>query len=67
MLALEPSSTFNPLSVTLKEHKFTGPNYIDWKCNLDVMLTAEEHKFLLTEICPEQPSNEATKEKAQAH
>ena len=33
--------SFNPLSVILKENKLTGPNYIDWKRNLNLVLTAE--------------------------
>ena len=36
-------SSFNPLSIILKKHKLTGPNYIDWKRNLDIVLTNEEH------------------------
>ena len=60
------SSSFNPLSIILKEHKLTGPNYIDWKHNLDIVLTAEEYKFVLTEICPEWPGNEATKKESHA-
>ena len=30
-------------------------------------MTAEEYKFVFTEICPEQPSNETIKEEAQAY
>ena len=44
--------SFNPLSVILKENKLTGPNYIDWKKNLNLVLTAEEYKFVLTDVCP---------------
>ena len=39
---------FNPLFVILKENKLTGPNYIDWKRNLNLVLTAQEYKFVLT-------------------
>ena len=31
------------------------------------MLTAEEYKFVLTEICPKQPDNEATNKEAKAY
>ena len=41
--------SFNPLSVILKENKLTGPNYIDWKRNLNLVLTAQEYKFVLTD------------------
>ena len=40
--------SFNPLAIILKENKLTEPNYIDSKMNLDIVLTAEEYKFVLT-------------------
>ncbi|XP_057950969.1 uncharacterized protein LOC131145802 [Malania oleifera] len=40
---------FNPLVVILKEKKLVGRNYIDWKRNLDIVLTAKEYKHLLAE------------------
>ena len=46
-------SGFSPLSIILKENKLTGPNYVDWKRNLNIVLTAEEYKYVLTEPCPE--------------
>jgi len=60
-------SLLNPLSVILKEHKLSSPNYIDWKLNLDIVLTTAEYKFVLIEIYPEQSVNEATKKEAQAY
>ena len=45
-------NSFNPLSVILKENKLTGPNYIDWKRNLNLVLTAQEYKFVLIDLCP---------------
>ena len=44
-------SSFNPLSVVLKENKLIGPNYIDWKRNLNLILTAKEYKFVLIDVC----------------
>ena len=44
-------SSFNPLSLILKENKLIGPNYIDWKKNLNLVLTPEEYKFVLTDVC----------------
>ena len=41
-------NSFNPLDVILKENKLTGPNYIDWKRNLNLVLTTQEYKFMLT-------------------
>ena len=58
---------FNPLAVILKENKLTGPNYIDWKRNLDIVLTAEEYKFVLTEVCPEKPDENSSEEEKEAY
>ena len=44
--------SFNPLSTILKDNKLTGTNYVDWKRNLNLVLTAEDCAFVLTEICP---------------
>ena len=55
---------FNPLAVILKEHKLTEPNYIDQKRNLDIMLTAEEYKYVLTQECREKPVDGCTDEVA---
>ena len=59
--------SFNPLSVILGEHKLEGPNYVDWKRNLDIVLTAEEYKFVLYEPCPELPAEGATEQQLQDH
>ncbi|XP_057953978.1 uncharacterized protein LOC131148275 [Malania oleifera] len=40
---------FNPMVVILKENKLVEPNYIDWKRNLDTVLTVEECKYVLIE------------------
>jgi len=52
------SSSFNPLATILTQNKLEGPNYVDWKRNLDIVLTAEEYKFVLTEECPPEPKDE---------
>ena len=59
--------SFNPLSVILKENKFTGPNYIDWKRNLNLVLTAEEYKFVLTDVCPPTLDSDSSKEEVEAY
>ncbi|MCQ7012838.1 DDE-type integrase/transposase/recombinase, partial [Clostridioides difficile] len=58
---------FNPLSVILKENKLTGPNYIDWKRNLDIVLTAEGYKYVLTEVCPDKPREGSGEEEGGAY
>ena len=59
--------SFNPLSLILKENKLTRPNYIDRKRNLNLVLTAEEYKFVLTEVCPPTPSSDSSKEDVEAY
>ena len=59
--------TFNPLSVILKENKLTGPNYIDSERNLYLVLTAEECKFMLTDVCPPVPDCDFSKEEVEAY
>ena len=60
--------TFNPLSIILKENKLTRPNYIiDWKRNLNLVLTAEGYKFVLTELCLPTLDNNSSKEEVKAY
>ncbi|XP_075077007.1 uncharacterized protein LOC107828020 [Nicotiana tabacum] len=42
-------TAFNPLTAILTQNKLEGPNYVDWKRNLDIVLIAEEYKFVLDE------------------
>ena len=51
-------ASFNPLVAILNQNKLTGSNYVDWKRNLDIVLTAKEHKYVLTQPCPSFPSLE---------
>ena len=59
--------SFNPLAQILKENKLTGPNYVDWKRNLDIVLTAEGHKFVLYEECPPKPNDDAPEKEIEAY
>ena len=59
--------SFNPLLIILKENKLTGPNYIDWKRNLNLVLIVEGYKFVLTEICPPKPYSVYSKEEDEAY
>ena len=36
--------SYNPITLILMANKLTGPNYVDWKRNLDIVLTSEELK-----------------------
>ncbi|XP_070025822.1 uncharacterized protein [Nicotiana sylvestris] len=59
-------SSFNPPTPILNQNKLEGPNYVDWKRNLDIVLTAEGYKFVITEECPEKPEN-ATDDQVKAY
>ena len=59
--------SFSPLMVILKENKLTGPNYIDWKRNLDIVLTVEEYKYVLVEECPPKPDANSDEEVKEAY
>ena len=41
-------ASFSPLVAILNQNKLTESNYVDWKRNLDIILTVEEHKYVLT-------------------
>ena len=49
-------ASFSPFVTILNQNKLIGSNYVDWKRNLDIVLTAEEHKYVLTQSCPSFPS-----------
>lgn len=59
--------TFNPLFEILKDNKLTGPNFIDWKRNLLIVLTAENYRHVLTTNPPELPGATATQEEWDAY
>lgn len=59
--------TFNTLSEILKDNKLTGPNFIDWKRNLLIVLTAENYRHVLTTNPPELPDATATQEEWDAY
>ena len=52
-------ASFSPLVTILNENKLTGTNYVGWKRNLGIVLTAEENKYVLTQPCPSFPSLDA--------
>ena len=54
------SSAFSPLATILTQNKLTENNFIDWKRNLDIVLTAKDHAYVLTTPCPEEPAAGAT-------
>ena len=59
--------SFNPLSTILKDNKLTETNYVDWKKNLNLVLTAENYTYVLTEVCPSSPNSISTPEEDAAY
>ncbi|KAH0661120.1 hypothetical protein KY284_026051 [Solanum tuberosum] len=55
-------SPFNPISTILGQNKLEGSNYVDWRRNLEIVLTAEEYKFVLHEECPLKPNEQSSDE-----
>ena len=60
-------ASFSPLVTILNQNKMIGSNYVDWKRNLDIVLTAEQHKYVLTQPCPNFPSLDAPLEEKQQY
>ncbi|XP_075103506.1 uncharacterized protein LOC142178077 [Nicotiana tabacum] len=60
-------TVFNPLTAILTQNKLEGSNYVDWKRNLDIVLIAEEYKFVLDEVCPKKPGDDATDDEQKAY
>jgi hypothetical protein len=52
-LEIVGGGSFSPLmAVILRENKLTSPNYVDWKWNLNIILTVKEYKYILYNPCP---------------
>jgi hypothetical protein len=53
-------SSFSHFSTILNQNKLTGPNYVDWKRNLDIVLIVDSHKFVLINAGPAEPAINAS-------
>ena len=51
--------SFNSLAIILNQNKLTRLNYVDLKGNLDIVLTTEGYKYILTEERPDLPTANA--------
>ena len=54
--------SYNPINLILTINKLTGPNHVDWKRNMDIVLTSEELMWVTQEIAPSTPSEHSTQE-----
>ena len=57
----------SPLAMILTQNKLTGENYVDWKRNLDIVLTVENHKMVLTKSYHIEPIEESDMEDNEAY
>ena len=49
------SSTFNAFAIILKQNNLMGSNCVDWKRNLNIVLTTLGYKYVITTPFTEQP------------
>ncbi|XP_028106720.1 uncharacterized protein LOC114305791 [Camellia sinensis] len=59
-------TNFNPLSKIIDDNRLTGSNYVDWKRNLTIVLTAEKLNYVLATDPPVLPEVDATDEQREA-
>ena len=50
------------LRIILTENKLTGKNYLDWECNLRIVLRQERKLYVIDEDPPTVPDENATEE-----
>ena len=53
---------FNPLARILDDNQLIGPNYVDWKRNLMIVLLADKIGYVLTFESPKLALDNATEE-----
>ena len=57
-----------PLASILNQNKLTGTNFVEWKRNLYIVLTAEDYLTALEDECPELPAaNLPSEEESRAY
>ena len=59
-------TNFNPLTKILDENWLFGPNYVDWKRNLIIVLIADKIAYVHNTESPELALADATKEQRDA-
>ena len=61
-LFYDSKMSFNLLAIILNQNKWTRHNYVDWKRNLDIVLTAKWYKYVLNEECSDLPAVNAPRQ-----
>ena len=59
--------TYNPITLILMDNKLTKPTYVDWKRNMDMVLTTKHLKWAAKELTPLIPNEFFMQEKKYAH
>ena len=59
-------TNFNPLAKSLDENQLSGPNYVDWKRNLIIVLTTDKIAHVLNTDSPELALVDTTEEQRDA-
>ena len=59
-------TNFNPLAKILDENQLVGPNYVDWKRKLIIVLTTDKITHVLNTEAPELALADATDEQRDA-
>ncbi len=59
--------SLSPIATILSQNKLVGENYVDWKRNLDIVLTIDNHKNVLTTPCPPKSNDDSTQEEKDAY
>ena len=52
--------SYNLINLFLPISKLTKPNYVDWKKNLNIILTLKKLKWVTQEIAPSTPNEHST-------
>ena len=55
-------TNFNPLIKILDKNRFTGSDFVDWKRNLMIVLTAEKIAYILKGVTPDLALHNGTQE-----
>ena len=59
-------TNFNPFAKILDDNRLSGPNYVDWKKNLIIVLTADKIAHVLNTESPKLTLADATEEQRNA-
>ena len=51
----------------LAQNPLTGPNFLEWKRNLDFILIAEELKYIFNDETPTKPTDDASDEQREIY